>query len=363
VLTVAGIPVYVAPSSLVVALVIAVIFGPRVERELPGIGSGWALLVAGVFAVLLYASVLLHELAHSLVALRSGLPVLRIRLDLLGGFSETAGEPRTPGRQALIAAVGPLTNLALAGLGVLAVRSTERDTVLGVLLLELTIANVLVGVFNLLPGLPLDGGRVVAAGVWRVTGSADSGTRLAAYGGRAVAVALLAVTFVLPLALGRQPSLTGAVFGTLVGLFIWTGAGQALRVTRLRQRLPRLVAGPLARASVAVSGDTPLAEALRRQAEVGARSIVVVDSVGAPVGIVEAASVVATPVERRAWVDVASVARRLGDGLVLPFDLSGERLISALRAEPAGEYLVVGPDGSLVGVLATSDVERELARS
>jgi Zn-dependent protease len=359
--TVAGIPVYIAPSSIVVAVVIAVLYAPRVRSEVPSLGDA-AILVAGVFAVLLYASVLLHELAHALVSLRTGLAVRRMRLDLLGGFTETVGESRTPGRQALISAVGPATNLVLAVVGIAVLRVVPDGTVVEVLVEMLTIANLLVGIFNLLPGLPLDGGRVLAAAVWRVRGDRHSGTVVAAWAGRVIAVLLVAVTLGLPLLTGSRPTATGALFSVLIAWFVWAGASQALLQAQVRRRLPRLVAGALARPAIGVPAGTPLSEALRRLADARARGLVVVDAAGRPVALADEAAVTATPLERRPWLTVDAVSRRVDPGLILAADLAGEPLVAAIAAAPATEYLVVGPDGTPVGVLATADVERAAAR-
>jgi len=127
---------------------------------------------------------------------------------------------------------------------------------------------------------------------------------------------------------------------------------------RMRQRIPHLVARELARRTLAVPGDLPLAEAVRRARDTGAGSIVTVTGSGEPVGIVSEAAVAATPLERQPWIATSTVSRTLEDGLRLPADLSGEDLVVALNRHPAGEYLLLDLDGRLVGVLATADVDR-----
>src|SRR5262249_46641006 len=154
-------------------------------------------VVAAAFVVLLYASVLVHELSHSVVARGFGLPVRRILLYPLGGFSEIEREPPTPGREFLVSAAGPAVSLALAAGGYALYRGGNPHGVLRVLLFQLIVANVLVGIFNLLPGLPLDGGRMLRAGVWKLTGRPGQATVVAAWAGRVLAVAVL----VIPLAL------------------------------------------------------------------------------------------------------------------------------------------------------------------
>lgn len=185
-----GVPVYVAPSWFLVAALITWVFGGQLDRVLPGLGAA-RYLVALFFAIAFYASVLVHELAHTVVALRYKLPVRRIQLQFFGGVSEIEKESETPGREFVLAFVGPLLSLVLAGLFYIPLNFVERGTVPGVLLGGLMISNLIVAVFNLLPGLPLDGGRMLRAVVWKITGRPMSGTVAAAWVGRALAVSTL----------------------------------------------------------------------------------------------------------------------------------------------------------------------------
>lgn len=353
-----GIPVYVSPTWLIVAAFITFVFQETVSLWLPHLSTPVSYLVAFVFAVLLYVSVLLHELAHCVVAKMYGLPVRRITLYLLGGVSEIEREPETPGREFMVAFAGPLLSLGLAGIGFAASRFIDPGTILGVLVFQLWFANLIVGVFNLLPGLPLDGGRMLRAGVWKVTHRPGTGTIAAAWVGRGLAVALVVIPVGLALMTGQAPDLTTLIWSLLLSSFIWFGATQALRGARVRARIPQVNARALARRAIAVTGDTPLAEALRRAAEAQAGAMVVVDHEGHPTGIVNEVAVEATPEVRRPWVTAGSLARSLEPSLVLAADLEGEPLIDAMRESPAGEYLLVERGGEIFGVLATSDVNR-----
>ncbi|GAA4201042.1 hypothetical protein GCM10022252_55200 [Streptosporangium oxazolinicum] len=352
-----GIPVYVSPTWFIVAAFITYSFQGVVASWLPDLSVPLTYVVAFVFAVLLYVSVLLHELAHCVVARMYGLPVRRITLYLLGGVSEIEREPQTPGREFMVAFAGPLLSLGLAGIGFAASQFIDPGTILGVLVFQLWGANLIVGVFNLLPGLPLDGGRMLRAGVWKVTRKPVSGTIAAAWAGRVLAVALVAVPVGLALVTGQSPDLM-IIWSVLLAAFIWFGATQALRGARVRARIPGVNARALARRAIAVTGDVPLAEALRRASEAQAGAMVVVDHDGHPTGIVNEVAVEATPESRRPWVTAGSLARSLEPSLVLAADLEGEPLIDAMRESPAGEYLLVERGGEIFGVLATSDVNR-----
>jgi Zn-dependent protease/CBS domain-containing protein len=358
--SVAGVPVYASASWVIAAVVITVIFAPAVTAQVPGIGAFEAHLVAFVFAVLLYASVFVHELGHALTALRLGLPVRRITLHLLGGVSEIAEEPPTPGRELLVSAAGPLLSLVIGGVALVAARVVEDGTFAFVLLMQLAIANLLVAAFNLLPGLPLDGGRLLRAAVWAATGRPNAGTRVAAYVGRGLALLVVAAPIAIALGSGGQPSLLGLLWAALIAAFIWSGATQALASARLRERLPELRAAAFTRRALPVLADLPLAEALRRLQAEGAGALVVVDREDRPIGIVSEAAVRATPIERRPWVPVGDLARRIEPGSPVAFDLQGEDLVRALGGP--GERLVVDAQGRVFGVLSVEDVGRALSR-
>ncbi|MEV8451849.1 site-2 protease family protein [Streptomyces sp. NPDC052095] len=360
-----GVPVYVAPSWFLVAALITWVFGGQLDRVLPELGAA-RYLVSLFFAIAFYASVLVHELAHTVVALRYKLPVRRIQLQFFGGVSEIEKESETPGREFLLAFVGPLLSLVLAGVFYAGMKFVEPGTVPGVLLAGLMISNLLVAAFNLLPGLPLDGGRMLRAVVWKITGRPMSGTVAAAWVGRALAV----VTLIgLPLltrtgALGNDPAelsgmdtLTDALLAAILAAIIWTGAGNSLRMARLREHLPELRARTLTRRAVPVESATPLSEALRRANEAGARALVVVDGEGEPQGIVRETAIVSVPEHRRPWVEVGGLAQDLTDGMKVSAELSGEALLDRLKATPATEYLVLEDTGEIYGVLSTADVE------
>ncbi|MET7852030.1 site-2 protease family protein [Streptomyces avermitilis] len=366
-----GVPVYVAPSWFLVAALITWVFGGQLDRVLPELGAA-RYLVSLFFAVAFYASVLIHELAHTVAALRFKLPVRRIQLQFFGGVSEIEKESETPGREFVLAFVGPLLSLILAGIFYLAMQTVDRGTVPGVLVAGLMISNLIVAAFNLLPGLPLDGGRMLRAVVWKITGKPMSGTIAAAWVGRALAVSVL---IGLPLLtqtgalgsntedVGGMDTVTDALLAAILAAIIWTGAGNSLRMARLREHLPELRARNLTRRAVPVETDTPLSEALRRANDAGARALVVVDADGEPLSLVREAAIVGVPEHRRPWVDVSGLAQDLTDGMRISAELAGEDLLDVLRATPATEYLVVEESGEIYGVLSAADVERAFVKA
>jgi Zn-dependent protease len=356
-----GVPIYADMSLFVTGALVTFAFLPRLKEIDPAIGNRAYLLAAG-FALLLYLSILVHELAHAAVGRLFGLPVRSVALSMLGGVTDLGRSPESAWRSFAISAAGPGATLAIAAVGYGLLQVAPDDGLAHLLLAQLTVSNVIVGIYNLLPGLPLDGGSMLSAVVWRLTGDELRGTVFAAWAGRGVAVLTAALPFIAGGLRGRAADPVLIVWAAILAVVLWTGSTQALRSARVRSRLPLLALRHLVRPSIAVPPATPLAEALRQLGEAGAGALVVVDGDGRATGIVSEAAVSATPVDRRPWVAVGDVARALVPGMVLAADLTGPKLIDALRAQPATEYLVVDRAGGVSGVLATADVERVLAQ-
>jgi CBS domain-containing protein len=154
--------------------------------------------------------------------------------------------------------------------------------------------------------------------------------------------------------------LGNVLLASLLAAFIWVGATQSLSAATVSARMPAVEIGSLVRPTLSVPPDLPVAEALRRAWSSQVRALVVVDATGVPRALVSEAHVMAVPEARRPWTTIADVARPLEPGLVLTDSLSGAEVVEAFRRTPASEYLVVGRDGSAVGVLAAADVARIL---
>jgi Zn-dependent protease len=353
-----GVPVYISPYWFLLAGAVVWFYGDSLPSSIRPDGVRYA--VAAAFVVLLYASVLVHELSHCAVARAFGLTVRRILLWPLGGFSEIEQEPPTPGRQFTISVVGPLTSLALAGVGFGLNAAFGLSGIPRLLIDQLILANLVIGVFNLLPGVPLDGGHMLRAGLWKITKRPGQATIAAAWAGRGLAVLLVVVPFTL---LGSRLNVNNSVvlWLAVIAVFMWISSGQAIRAAKVRDRLPSLQARRLARRAIAIPGNVPLAEAIRRADEAQARALVVVDHDSTPIAIVNETAVMATPPQRRPWIEVGSLARAIEPGIVLSADLAGLDLIEAVQRSPASEYLLIEPSGQVYGVLATSDLDHAFA--
>ena len=280
-----GVPVFLSPSWLFIALLITLTYSELVEQTVDGISTAGSYVVAFAFAVLLAISLLAHELGHTAVSLAFGLPVRRVVIFLLGGVSEIESEPEGPAEEYLVAVAGPLVSLVLAAGGACLLPLADGGTVARTMIFLLVWSNLVVAVFNLLPGLPLDGGRLVRAGVWKITGDKLTGTRAAAWGGRGVAVLVL-VGAVVTVPTDGALGIGNVLLAGLLAAYLWVGATQSLSTATVTARLPALEIAALVRPAISVPPDLPIAEALRRAWDAHARGLVVVDATGVPRALV-----------------------------------------------------------------------------
>ncbi len=233
-----GIPLYIDPSWLLILVFVVMSQGSWFQRNYREWGTATAFGVGGAMALLLFTSVLLHELGHSLVAKSQGIKVTSITLFLFGGVAAIEQESKTPGQAFQVAIAGPLVSFSLfALLAVLAIALPGTRTPLNVLASNLAMVNLVLGLFNLLPGLPLDGGQVLKSIVWKITGSRFQGVRWAARSGTLLSVA--AILF------GMLLLLRGSGNGLWFALLGWFGLNNALnygRLTKVQEALLELKA-------------------------------------------------------------------------------------------------------------------------
>jgi Zn-dependent protease len=349
-----GVPVFLHISWLLLAVFVTLAYGQAVGERLD-LGTGQAYLVGFGFVLALVLSVLLHELGHAVTARRYGIRVRGITLELLGGYTEMEGEAPRPGVEVLVSLAGPAVSLVLGIGAAVATALLPIDTVAGQVAFQLAAANIIVAVFNALPGLPLDGGRALRAAVWAVTGNRHLGSQVAGWTGRAVAAVTLAGGVLLYSA--RLLTLFGLVFLLLVAFTLWQGASAAIRLARISERFPLIDLSVLARPVFVVPTGTPLAEAQRRAIENGPPSgaLGVSDSTGRLIALVLPDAVTAVPAERRPWTSIDEVARPVSDLTSIPVETRGEAVIRAVQANPGSEYLVTAGD-DVVGVLRLTDL-------
>lgn len=342
-----GVPIYLAPSWFVVAAVVIVAFEPAVASS-SDVGRPATFVVAGGFVVLLLLSVLVHELAHASAALSLGMPVKEIVATLWGGHTQFEDEAPTPGRSALVAVVGPLSNGVLAGVGLLLLTRLDGG-VTRLLLLALVATNGFVAVFNLAPGLPLDGGRLVESGVWALTGRRWRGTVVAGWCGRVVAVLVLVWTLGLPLLDGRTPGLFSLVWSVLIAGMLWQGASSAIAVGKVHRGAEALDLATFTAPAVA----SPAATSQWQSGDLDdTLHVVAIDAGGRPVGVLtpQARQQLSASGQPPPGTPLASVMTVLDPSVTLPATSSGADVLAALATRPAYTYVVVDARGDVVGL-------------
>ncbi|GAB2645679.1 site-2 protease family protein [Kribbella swartbergensis] len=341
---------------LPVAMLLAIGFAAIIGQQFPSLGS-WRYLAAFAFVVAFTVSILVHELAHALMAMRFGIGVSEINLGFFAAGTHIEGERKSPLEEFAVSVVGPIASLVVGGLAYFGSRGLDEG-VAYVALWELGVANLIVGVTNLLPGLPLDGGWVLRAAVWKLTGNMHTGTIVAAWAGRLLAITVLAAPILLEEIWGRQPTMIDFLIALAVGFFLWMGSTASLMQARLKRKLPALQVRTLARRAIAVHSNTPISEAVRLAGEAQAGAVVVIDGEGRPHALVSESAVAKVAPNQRPWTNVSEVATRISAGHIIGVNDTGEEILKTLRENPASEYLVLDATGSVYGVLATADIEQ-----
>lgn len=350
-----GVPILLSGSWWIGSVAVVVLYAPLVERFLPDAGAVTSMLLAAAFAVLLGASVLAHELGHCVVALQLGIPVRRLRLFLLGGLSEIARTPRRPMHEGVIAAAGPAVSALLAGVCGIALVFMPAEGPVWLLVLECAVANLAVAVFNLLPGLPLDGGRMLRAGVWALSGQRGTGTKAAVVGGWLVAAALM-VWALWGLATESPDRWLRLGVCLLTAWFVASGARGELAADQRRGWPDGLVLADLVRPVLQLPAESPVADAL---AAAAGRGVVLVRADGVAAGLLDPVAA-----ERLASQSPMAPAEQAAEPIlpesVLLQSEPGEEIAERVQETAAWQFLVVDEDGRPAGVLRREDIRSSL---
>lgn len=352
---IAGVPITVAPSWVLSVAVIAALGVPLVAQAVPGTGTALAVLVAMLLAIALGVSVLVHELGHCLAARALGMTVVGVRLYLLGGVTELGRVPRTPREEATIAAAGPVVSGLLAGLFAVLARVPEADSLSRLLLVLIALANLAVAVFNLLPALPLDGGRVLRAAVWRAFGSRRAGTTAGAVGGYLIALALAGWAAYL-LIDGGTSALLPAGIALAMALFVLVGAWIEQRPRRGSAPGVVTLAG-LARQLVELPTETPVAAALDAAAR---GAVVLTESDGTARGLLDVPAARALA-GRDPSAPASLVARPVPPQAVLFAVDDPREVLHRTRSVGATDFLLVDDLGRPAGVISRNDLAAALS--
>jgi Zn-dependent protease/CBS domain-containing protein len=330
---------------------------PQIE---PGLASGTYWWMGIVGAAGLFLSIVFHELSHSLVARRFGLPIRGITLFLFGGVAEMEQEPVSPKAEFLMAIAGPLSSFLLAGIFHLlsAVAGDALPRPVGGVFGYLALLNFVLAVFNLLPAFPLDGGRMLRAVLWHRKGSSREATRIAARIGSYFGIALIAIGIMN--AIGGD--LVGGFWLGLIGLFLRSSALAHMQESALRHSLEgERVARYMTADPVAVPPALTLRELVDRYIyRERHEAYPVTDPSGRLLGIVTVHDVRAQPREEWDRITVGQVMTEIGPDNTIDADADAVRALSVMQKGGHGRLLVTR-DGQLAGIVALKDLLRLLA--
>lgn len=270
--SVAGVPVFIDRTWLLLTAFVAW----TGWQAGSGLGAGFGLGYAAWLVAAIFVAVLGHEVGHAVVARMLGFRVHRIVATLWGGHTAYDGTGATPGRSALVALAGPAVNggLALLGVAAAATWSFPADRFAW----SFALVNGLLAIFNVLPGLPLDGGAALQSLVWAVSGRRDLGLVVAGWVGRALAVGIVAWFVLVPFGRGERPEILDVVIALVMAWVLWSGATAAIRRAPVEGVLQRVRVGDVAAPAVLLDPGLPL-----RQAQEQPDLVVCADERGLPV--------------------------------------------------------------------------------
>jgi Zn-dependent protease len=348
-----GVPLHVRGSALVAAAVLWLLLHSQITPGLAWHAWWVAPLVTTVTSLAFVASVVVHELAHAFVARALHLPVTSVTVFHLGGVTQLGREPEDPRDEAMIAVAGPLVNLLLGGVLLAGGVLLGARSITGSVLVFVGYLNATIGVFNLLPGHPLDGGALVRAGSWAVTGDPERSLMYSGRLGQAVGGAMVLAGLLGALPGGPVPGDVSWLWLAAIGAFVAVAARAGVVRSGVRVRLSGMRARDLAReAAFEVPGTSAVGGVA---ADVGARDAVglVLGAGGEPVGTFGPREMAAVP--RARW-DEVTVAESMSP-VVGSVDGDADLLTVLPRFKRTREsVLAVIHDGVAVATLAASDV-------
>jgi len=349
-----GVPVYLSSSWFIITAVITFSVGMQLARGgvIPPLN---AYLMGLSCAVAIAVAVLIHEVAHAMTARAFKWPDAHIVLTLMGGHTQFGSFKAKPGASLWVALSGPLSNFVLAGLGWLVMENIQLGVYPNLLLDFFVYANLLLGAFNALPGLPLDGGRLVESIVWKATGSQFKGTIASCWVGRVIAVGIVFYFVLLPFLRGQQPQIITVVVGIMVAMFMWQATTQLIGHSKMMLNLPTVIASDLMSPASAMVSHAMVSDVLSRKAARGGE-IILVDPKGMPVGVIDAQALAKVDPRQGGNVPALAVSRALGQGAIVAEESDGRALIDYLASVESAEYAVISASGHVVGLLHQREI-------
>ena len=353
---IAGIEIVADASVLLLAALVAWALYLDVASTLPSSGGGAAVGAAVFGALLFIVGILVHELSHAFVARRRDVEVTGVRLFVFGGYTTMEGEPPRARDEFAIAAAGPAASFAVSAVLYLASFASEAFPAMSRALMALAIANLALAAFNLLPGFPLDGGRVLRAILWQRSGDRVKATQIAVRSGQVVGFGLMGIGVAF---LVTTQDFAG-LWWLLIGWFVYRTAADAGKRENVLSRIGGLTATDVMRSTPdAVPGDMPVGKVVDLF-QIGRRlRSLPVEVDGRIRGVIGQRELDEVSPETRAAARAETVMTNIGPDDVVDAETS----LESLFASPIGEAgcVVVVSEGRVVGVIENEDLAELLA--
>ncbi|MDY6807037.1 MAG: site-2 protease family protein [Cyanobacteriota bacterium] len=356
-----GIPFFINASWFLVLGLVTLDYGGFLAASFPDLGAGLPWILGLITALLLFASVLAHELGHSFVALSQGIDVKSITLFLFGGLASLERESKTPGEAFWVAIAGPLVSISLFGIltaiNLFAGFTGPIAAIVGLL----AYINLVLALFNLIPGLPLDGGNILKSIVWKITDNPYKGIIFASRVGQAFGWIAIASGF-LPIFFSAPPNF----WNIIIGWFLLQNAGRSAQYGSVQDALAGLTAAD------ALIPDSPI---VRATEELSLREFVnqyvigknddwsrflVADEEGKLLGAIAIADLNAVPTSEWPQVTVRELVKPVANLTTVKEKTSLLEVATLLEQKQVGELTVVSENGALVGLVERDSIRRIL---
>ena len=354
-----GIPFYVNPSWFLILGLVTFSLGGSLSAQFPALGVTFPWLLGFVSALLMFSSVLAHELGHSLVAIKQGIEVKSISLFLFGGLASLEKESKTPAEAFWVAIAGPLVSLFLFGTLTFISQTIALPGPLGAIAGLLAYINLVLALFNLIPGLPLDGGNILKALVWKITGNPYKGVVFASRVGQVVGWIGIIVGALSILGISN----VGSFWTLLIGWFLLQNAGRSAQSATIQDALDGLTAAD------AIAPDSPIVSANLSLREFANNFVIgngkwsrflVREESGKFIGTVSVEDMKTIPTSDWPETPVERLTKPVELAITIRPEQSLLEAIALLEQKQLSQIPVIRDNGEVVGLLERSEIARLL---
>ncbi|MGF1542318.1 MAG: site-2 protease family protein [Pleurocapsa sp.] len=356
-----GIPFSINPSWFLILGLVTWTYGSGLATAFPSLGNGLALLLGLMTALMLFASVVAHELGHSLVAIRQGIDVKSITLFIFGGLASLEKESKTPSEAFWVAIAGPLVSLLLWGIFTAINIATGASGVFSVILGVLASVNLALCLFNLIPGLPLDGGNILKAIVWKITGNPNRGVVFASRVGQIFGWVAIASGLLPLLLVGSFANF----WNLLIGFFLLQNASNAAQVARVQEQLAGLTAADVVELDSPIVSDNLTLRELADEQIVSRQKwqrFLVTDNDGQLLGTISVDNFQTIPTQLWSETQIKEVMRPINESTIVRADRPLLEVVQLIEQQKLSALAVIRDNGVLVGILEKTAILSRLQK-